>query len=142
MPYVTVPRDLSKVKNKLAMGLTLRQLLAVAAAGAVCVPIYLLTMKALGDMAIYIAIIPAIPAFFVGFFRATDGRPFEKVMVNYIKVRYQQPQVRPYQTQNIYASLEIMQQIQEVVKQYEDEEDGADAENVYSRNDREANQTA
>lgn len=122
MPYVTVPGDLSKVKNKVAMGMTLRQLLAVAVAGAVCVPIYLLAMKPLGDLAIYIAVIPSIPCFFVGFYKAKDGRSFETVMANYIKVRHRHPRVRPYQTQNIYASLAAMQQIQEVVQQYESKE--------------------
>lgn len=135
MPYVTVPRDLSTVKNKLAMGLTLRQLLAVGTAGVLCLPIYLLTMGALGDLAIYVAVIPAIPCFLVGFYQSKDGRHFDAVMGNYIQVRYKQPRVRPYQTQNIYASLAAMHQIEEVVQQYENKTNSEPGDNQEDQTD-------
>ncbi|MEG1687141.1 MAG: PrgI family protein [Angelakisella sp.] len=119
MPYVTVPRDLSKIKNKIALGLTKRQLLAIIAAGGISIPLYLLLMQPLGDLALYVAILPAVPCFLFGFYRGSDGRPLEQVLGNYIKVRYRLPRVRPYQIQNIYASLAVMQQIQEVEQEYE-----------------------
>lgn len=119
MPYVTVPRDLSNVKNKIAMGLTKRQLIAVGTALIICIPLYMLTMKPLGGLAIYVTVIPAIPCFMFGFFNAPDGSPLEKVLSNYIKVHYKQPMTRPYQTQNIYANLAVMQQIKEIMEKYE-----------------------
>lgn len=38
MPYVPVPKDLSRVKNKIAFNLTRRQLVCFALAGAVGIP--------------------------------------------------------------------------------------------------------
>ena len=42
MPYVQVPKDLSKVKTKLAFNLTKRQLICFSGAAAVGIPAYLL----------------------------------------------------------------------------------------------------
>lgn len=134
MPYVTVPRDLSKVKNKLAMGMTKRQLMGIAAAGAVSLPVYFL-LRPLGDLALYLAVLPAVPFFLLGFYRAPDGRPLEVVVRNYVQVRYKQPRVRPYQTGNIYEKLAILQQIEEVFesesKLNQSDESDSDGANQY-----------
>lgn len=114
MPYVEVPRDLSTVKNKIAMGLTKRQLLSILAAGVLCLPVYFL-FQSLGKLAIYIAVLPAIPCFMVGFYTAKDGRPLEKVLLNYIEAQYRRPRRRPYQTKNIYTQLAWQAQITEVI---------------------------
>ena len=42
MPYVNVPNDLSKVKTKMALNLTKRQLICFSCAAAVGIPSYLL----------------------------------------------------------------------------------------------------
>lgn len=114
MPYVEVPRDLSKVKNKVAMGMTKRQIISIAAAGLICAPLFWL-LQGLGGLALYIAILPAIPSFMFGFYTARDGRPLEKVLSNYIEVRYKRPRRRIYQTKNIYAQLARQAQITEVI---------------------------
>lgn len=125
MPYVTVPRDLSKVKNKVVLGLTKRQLLSVLAAGALCIPLYLLLFT-LGELAIYIAVLPAVPCFIFGFYAAKDGRPLENVLKCYIDARYRRPRHRPYRTQNAYRQLMYMQLIQEVMDDAQQEQAGAD----------------
>ena len=43
MAYVSVPKDLSKVKSKVAFNLTQRQLICFGAAAAVGIPFYILT---------------------------------------------------------------------------------------------------
>ena len=48
MPYVQVPKDLSKVKTKLAFNLTKRQLICFSGA-AVGIPAYLLTRSVIGN---------------------------------------------------------------------------------------------
>ena len=48
MPYVQVPKDLSKVKTKLAFNLTKRQLICFSGAAAVGIPAYLLTRSEVG----------------------------------------------------------------------------------------------
>lgn len=49
MPYVQVPKDLSKVKTKLAFNLTKRQLICFSGAAAVGIPVYLLTRPVIGS---------------------------------------------------------------------------------------------
>ena len=48
MAYVSVPKDLTKVKNKLVFNLTRRQLICFALAAAIGLPFYFLTREALG----------------------------------------------------------------------------------------------
>ena len=43
LPYVPVPKDLTKVKTKVAFNLTKRQLIFFSIAGAVGLPVYFLT---------------------------------------------------------------------------------------------------
>ena len=44
MPYVPVPKDLTKVKTKLAFNLTKRQLICFSLAGLVGLPVYFFTL--------------------------------------------------------------------------------------------------
>lgn len=50
MPYVQVPKDLAKIKTKVAFNLTKRQLICFSIAAATAVPTYFLTNEALGNM--------------------------------------------------------------------------------------------
>ena len=49
MPYVNVPNDLSKVKTKMALNLTKRQLICFGCAAAVGIPSYLLARGFIGN---------------------------------------------------------------------------------------------
>ena len=91
MPYVNVPNDLSKVKTKMALNLTKRQLICFGCAAAVGIPSYLLARGSIGNTG----------AMFLMYEK--DGLPAEKVLKNIIRARFLRPGVRPYQTQNIYA---------------------------------------
>ena len=48
MPFVPVPKDLSRVKTKVALNLTKRQLICFGCAAIIGVPTYLLTRGTLG----------------------------------------------------------------------------------------------
>ena len=48
MAYVTVPKDLKKVKNKVALNLTLRQIVCFAIAGVIGIPFYFLVRDKIG----------------------------------------------------------------------------------------------
>jgi len=103
MPYVNVPNDLSKVKNKIAFNLTKRQLICFGGAALVGVPSYLLARSALGSTgAMFVMLVIMLPAFLLAMYEK-DGLPLEKVVKNIIQARYLRPGVRPYQTGNIYA---------------------------------------
>lgn len=103
MPYVNVPNDLSKIKTKLALNLTKRQLICFGSAAAVGIPVYLLTRNAIGNtVAMFLMIALMLPAFLLAMYER-DGLPFEKVVRNILRARFTRPGVRPYRTENIYA---------------------------------------
>ena len=65
MAYVPVPKDLSKIKTKVALNLTKRQLICFSLAGICGIPIYFLTKTGLGtDVAATLMVIVMLPFFF------------------------------------------------------------------------------
>ena len=105
MAYVPVPKDLSKIKTKLAFNLTKRQLICFSAAASVGLPTYLLTREALGNSAAMLLMIGLMLPFFFFAMYEKDGLPLEKVLKNIIRTCFLYPQVRPYKTENFYALL-------------------------------------
>ena len=106
MAYVTVPKDLNRVKTKLALNLTRRQLICFSAAGLVGVPLYLLTRQGLGnDMAALLMVLVMLPLFAFALYEK-DGMPLEAFIGNYIRVRFLYPRIRPYQTENFYRLIQ------------------------------------
>ena len=103
MAYVTIPKDLSKVKNKVFLNLTKRQLVCFGIAAAVGVPSYLLARSSIGNTgAMFLMLAVMLPAFLLAMYEK-DGLPLEKVVRNIIRARFLRPGVRPYRTENIYA---------------------------------------
>ena len=106
MAYVTVPKDLNRVKTKLALNLTRRQLICFSAAGLVGIPLYLLTRNALGnDLAALLMVMVMLPLFAFALYEK-DGMPLEAFIENYIRVRFLYPRIRPYQTENFYRLIQ------------------------------------
>ena len=105
MAYVPVPKDLSKIKTKLAFNLTKRQLICFSAAASVGLPTYLLTRGALGNSAAMLLMIGLMLPFFFFAMHEKDGLPLEKVLKNIIRTCFLYPRVRPYKTENFYALL-------------------------------------
>lgn len=106
MAYVTVPKDLNRVKTKVALNLTRRQLICFSTAGLVGIPLYLLTRNALGnDLAALLMVMVMLPLFAFALYEK-DGLPLEAFIENYIRVRFLYPRVRPYQTENFYRLIQ------------------------------------
>ena len=106
MPFVSIPKDLSAVKTKLAMNLTKRQLICFAAAAAVGVPTYFFTRGAIGSsVAVLIMILFMLPAFFMAMYEK-DGQPAEKILRNILRSQWFYPRARPYKTENFYKIIE------------------------------------
>lgn len=105
MPFVPVPKDLNKVKTKVALNLTKRQLICFGTAGAIGVPVYLFTRGALGsEGAMLLMIGLMLPLFFVAMYEK-DGQPAEKILRNILRTRLWQGR-RPYVTNNLYEIIE------------------------------------
>jgi hypothetical protein len=106
MPFVPVPKDLSKVKTKIAMNLTKRQLICFSCAAVVGVPTYIFTRGAIGNEAAVLLMIGLmLPFFFLGMYEK-DGQPAERILRNIVRARIFFPGIRPYKTENLYAILE------------------------------------
>ena len=112
-----VPKDLSKIKTKLAFNLTKRQLVCFSGAAAVGLPTYLLSRGSIGNSAaMFLMIGLMLPFFFLAMYER-DGLPLEKVLKNIIRTRFLYPRVRPYETENFYALLSARKEAQPIAKQ-------------------------
>ena len=89
MAYVPVPKDFSKIKTKLALNLTKRQIICFSLAGICGVPVYLLTKAGLGTDAMY----------------EKDGFPAEKILLHIIRQKFLRPGIRVYRSQNLYDRI-------------------------------------
>ena len=85
--YISVPRDLSKVKTKVFMNLTKRQILCFGAGALIGVPVFFLlkssgnlSLAALGMMAVM------LPLFFLAMYEK-DGQPLEVVAKHFYEVK-------------------------------------------------------
>lgn len=128
--YISVPRDLSKVKTKVFMNLTKRQLICFGAAALVGVPLFFV-LKGTGNISFACMgmIVVMMPMFFLAMFEK-DGQPLEVVAKHFIESRFIRPKVRPYQTDNYYAALmreaEVEKEVKRIVCNAEKRISGAD----------------
>ncbi|MBP1585820.1 MAG: PrgI family protein [Lachnospiraceae bacterium] len=104
MFYIPIQKDFSKVKNKVALGLTKRQLTCFALAALAGIPTYILLKKVISvDIAGVIMIIVMLPFFLFALYEK-DGQPLEEVLKNVIMEKYIRPQVRPVVNEPIIES--------------------------------------
>ena len=105
MPFVPVPKDLTKVKTKVAFNLTKRQLVCFGLGGLIGIPAYIFTRGSLGNETSALLMIGLMmPFFFFGIYEK-DGQPLEKIIQHYAEAQFRRPRTRPYQTENLYAAL-------------------------------------
>ena len=111
MPFVPVPKDLTKVKTKVAFNLTRRQLICFGGGALVGVPLYIFTRGSIGNDAAAMLMIGLMLPFFLFGIYEKDGQHLEQVLGHIIRAQFIHPPYRPYQTENIYAALERQNQI-------------------------------
>ena len=103
--YISVPRDLTKVKAKVAFNLTKRQLICFGTAALIGVPLFFVLRDSGGNTAATLGMMAVmLPAFFLGMYEK-NGQPLEKLLSYYIRARFLRPKIRPYKTANYYALL-------------------------------------
>ena len=104
MAYVPVPKDLTKVKTKVAFNLTKRQLICFGGGAVLGIPLFFLLKGPLGSSAAAMCmILVMLPFFMLGVYEK-HGQPLEKVLCNVLNVCFLRPQQRPYKTNNFYAA--------------------------------------
>ena len=101
--YISVPRDLSKVKKKIQY--LSRRLPGNYPGALIGVPVFFLlkssgnlSLAALGMMAVM------LPLFFLAMYEK-DGQPLEVVAKHFYEAKFKRPKTRPYKTKNYYALL-------------------------------------
>lgn len=115
MAYVPVPKDLTKVKTKVAFNLTRRQLVCFGGGALVGVPLFFLLKGPAGTSTAAMCMMVVMLPFFMLAMYEKHGQPLEKVLGNIIRVTVIRPKERPYRTNNFYAVLERQANLDEEV---------------------------
>ena len=105
MPFVPVPKDLAKVKTKVAFNLTKRQIVCFGGGALVGVPTYIFTRGSIGNEPAALLMIGLMLPFFLFGIYEKDGQPLEAILRHIIRAQFLCPKTRPYQTENLYAAL-------------------------------------
>lgn len=101
MAYVKIPKDLTKVKTKVALNMTKRQLIGFSIAGLIGFPVYMLCKNFLStDISMIIMSIVVLPVLFVTLYEK-DNLPFEKHLA-YILKFHKSKKIRLYKARSIY----------------------------------------
>ena len=116
MAYVTVPKDLSKIKSKMLFGLTKRQVVCFGAAALVGVPLFFLSKARLGITTAVICMIMVMLPFFLFAMYERNGQPLEVMLGNLIQNKFIRPKVRIYQTNNLYSALIKQSKLEQEVR--------------------------
>lgn len=113
--YISVPRDLSKVKTKVFLNLTKRQLICFGAGALIGVPLFFV-LKSTGNISFAAMgmIIVMMPMFFLAMYEK-DGQPLEVAAKHFYESRFKRPRIRPYRTDNYYAALMRQEQAEKEV---------------------------
>ena len=103
--FVGIPRDMSKIKSKVALNMTKRQLICFGTAVVIGIPVYFLTRGVIGNSPAVLLMMGAMAPLFLLAMYERDGLPAEKVLRNYIRAKFYWPGVRLFRTENFYEKL-------------------------------------
>ena len=120
MAYVPVPKDLTKVKTKVAFNLTKRQILCFMAALILGLPVFFLLKGSAGtSLAAFFMILVMLPFFLFAMYEK-HGQPLEVVLKHIVQTKFIRKKERPYRTRNYYALLirqrELEKEVFHIVK--------------------------
>lgn len=120
MAYVPVPKDLTKVKTKVAFNLTKRQIICFTAALILGLPVFFLLKGSTGtSLAAFFMILIMLPFFLFAMYEK-HGQPLEVVLKHIVQTKFIRKKERPYRTRNYYALLirqrELEKEVFHVVK--------------------------
>ena len=115
--YISVPRDLTKVKSKVMFNLTKRQLICFGVAALVGVPSFFLLKEVTKvNTAVMGMMVIMMPFFFLAMYEK-NGQPLEVILEHMIQVMFLRPKIRTYRTDNYYSALERERQAEKEVRE-------------------------
>ena len=115
LAYVTVPKDLTKIKSKMLFGLTKRQLVCFGSAALVGVPLFFLSKGSMGTTPAALCMILVMLPFFLFALYEKNGQTPEALLGNLIQCKFTRPKKRVYQTNNAYSALEKQAELERAV---------------------------
>lgn len=105
MIEIKIPSEITSYKEKLAFGLTARQILSSTLALAINIPLYIHGKGIVGDeLMSWIIMFTTLPIGFIGFFKY-NGMTFEQFLVVMLQTEVIYPRKRIYQTENLYENI-------------------------------------
>lgn len=118
--YISVPRDLTKVKSKVMFNLTKRQLICFGMAALIGVPsFFLLKTVVTVNTAVMGMMVIMMPFFFMAMYER-NGQMLEVILNHMIQALFIRPKIRPYRTDNYYAALvrqaEAEREVEKIVR--------------------------
>ena len=103
--YISVPRDLTRVKSKVMFNPTKRQLSCFGLAALIGVPsFFLLKTVVKVNTAVMGMMVIMMPFFFLAMYEK-NGQPLEVILNHMLQAVFKRPKIRPYMTDNYYAAL-------------------------------------
>ena len=126
--YISVPRDLTKVKSKVMFNLTKRQLICFGLAALIGVPsFFLLKTVVKVNTAVMGMMVIMMPFFFLAMYEK-NGQHLEVILSHMIQAIFKRPKIRPYMTDNYYAALmrqaKAEKEVENIVRHSQKEESG------------------
>ena len=103
--YISVPRDLTKVKSKVMFNLTKRQLICFSVAALLGVPSFFLIKQIAATSAAAIGMMVIMMPFFFFAMYERNGQHLEVILRHFIEATFIRPKQRPYKIDNYYAAL-------------------------------------
>lgn len=120
MAYVSVPKDLTKIKSKVIFNLTKRQIVCFGAAVAIGLPLFFLLKDTAGTTAAALCMVVVMLPLFLFAMYEKHGQPLEVILRQFIEVKFIRPKERPYQTNNFYDVVirqhRLEKEVQAIVK--------------------------
>ena len=114
--YVTIPKDLTKVKSKVLFGLTRRQLICFGAAAMVGVPLFFILKGSVSSSTATLCMILVMLPFFLFAMYERHGQPLEVIIRQMLESSVIRPKERPYQTNNFFAAIVRQIQVEKEVR--------------------------
>ena len=116
MAYVSVPKDLTRVKTKVIFNLTKRQIVCFGGGALIGVPLFFWLRPGLGSSPAAICMmLTMLPFLLLGLYE-NNGRPLEKVLRDVADTLVRRPKARPYRTNNVYGALMRQEAIDKEVR--------------------------
>ena len=120
MIAVRIPEEIRKYKEKLAFGLTARQLICTIISGAVCVPLYWKCRNIIPeDILGWAIIIIALPLLSIGYVKI-NGVPMEKMAKIFFLTQIMYPVKRKYKTENAFRTWQDQADVEDMPKSKKD----------------------